>query len=171
MSDDEFEEKEEEEEDVELDEVALDEAVLDEEEDLPEDLDLEDDVDLELDDAVAVDAGTTIGAVVATPAAADQVVREGDEEEEDVLELDEELHPDDVEAPLDALLQERTASATLEDEEEEVEEEEIDIDERGDVPTKIVPRRPGVFLCSSCFLVLPRNQLADEARMLCRDCA
>ncbi|HEY5165143.1 MAG TPA: DUF4193 family protein, partial [Acidimicrobiia bacterium] len=93
------------------------------------------------------------------------------EEEEDVLELDEELHPDDVEAPLDALLQERTASATLEDEEEEVEEEEADTDERGEGPTKIVPRRPGEFLCASCFLVLPRNQLADEERMLCRDCA
>ena len=88
-----------------------------------------------------------------------------------VLDLDEELHPDDVEAPLDALLQERTASATLEDEEEEVEEEEAEVDERGEVPTKIVPRRPGEFLCSSCFLVLPRNQLADEKRMLCRDCA
>jgi Domain of unknown function (DUF4193) len=34
-----------------------------------------------------------------------------------------------------------------------------------------VPRRPGEFLCSSCFLVLPRNQLADKERMLCRDCA
>ena len=102
---------------------------------------------------------------------ADKAVREPDEEDEDVLDLDEELHPDDVEAPLDALLQERTASATLEDEEEEVEEEEAEVDERGEVPTKIVPRRPGEFLCSSCFLVLPRNQLADEKRMLCRDCA
>ena len=90
--------------------------------------------------------------------------------DDDVVDLDEELHPDDVEAPLDALLQERTASATLEDEEEEVEEEEADV-EPGEVPTKIVPRRAGEFLCSSCFLVLPRNQLADEERMLCRDCA
>jgi hypothetical protein len=104
------------------------------------------------------------------PAAAPAAAAEG-EEEEDVLELDEELHPDDVEAPLDALLQERTASATLEDEEEEVEEEEAETDERGEGPTKIVPRRPGEFLCASCFLVLPRNQLADEERMLCRDCA
>src|SRR5450631_3345325 len=109
-------------------------------------------------------------AVPAVPAAAPAAAAEG-EEEEDVLELDEELHPDDVEAPLDALLQERTASATLEDEEEEVEEEEAETDERGEGPTKIVPRRPGEFLCASCFLVLPRNQLADEERMLCRDCA
>src|SRR6266480_6272763 len=93
------------------------------------------------------------------------------EEEEDVVDLDEELHPDDVEEPLDVLLQERTASATLEDEEEEAEEEEPDVDERGDGPARIVPRRPGEFLCASCFLVLPRSQLADSKRMLCRDCA
>ena len=88
------------------------------------------------------------------------------------MDLDEELHPDDVEEPLDVLLKERTAKATLEDEEEEIEDElEDGLDERGDGPTKIVPRRPGEFLCKSCFLVLPRNQLADEKRMLCRDCA
>jgi hypothetical protein len=34
-----------------------------------------------------------------------------------------------------------------------------------------LPRRPGEFLCASCFLVLPRSQLADAKRMLCRDCA
>ncbi len=69
------------------------------------------------------------------------------------------------------LLQERTASATLEDDEDELEDDDADGDDRSDGPTKIVPRRPGEFLCSSCFLVLPRNQLADEKRQLCRDCA
>jgi Domain of unknown function (DUF4193) len=93
------------------------------------------------------------------------------EDDDDVVDLDEDLHPDDVEEPLDVLLKERTASATLEDDEEELEEEEPEVDDRGEVSTKIVPRRPGEFLCSSCFLVLPRNQLADEKRMLCRDCA
>jgi hypothetical protein len=142
---------------------------------LDDDIELEDDdVDVDLDDEVVIDGAVIDGAVVveAPAPAAEPAAREGgDEEDEDVLDLDEELHPDDVEAPLDALLQERTASATLEDEEEEIEEEEADSDERGEGPTKIVPRRPGEFLCSSCFLVLPRNQLADEERMLCRDCA
>src|ERR687897_325404 len=46
-----------------------------------------------------------------------------------------------------------------------------DVDERGEGPARIVPRRPGEFLCASCFLVLPRSQLADAKRMLCRDCA
>src|SRR5216684_865950 len=89
-----------------------------------------------------------------------------DDEDDDVVDLDEELHPDDVEEALDVVLRERTAAAGLEDEEDE----EAEPDDRGEGGTKIVPRRPGEFLCSSCFLVLPRNQLADEAQMLCRDC-
>ena len=164
MSDDEFEDD-----DVELDEDALDEDALEDQDTLDDDLELSDDADLELEDGA--DTEDEAAAPVETPVPADRAVREADEEDEDVLDLDEELHPDDVEAPLDALLQERTASATLEDEEEDVDEDEADVDERGEVPTKIVPRRPGEFLCSSCFLVLPRNQLADEKRMLCRDCA
>jgi hypothetical protein len=154
----------------ELAEVELEDDALEED----ADLELENDADLELDaDVLDVDvvADPEVEVVVAAPTPPEEAVREGDEEDEDVLELDEEAHPDDVEAPLDALLQERTASATLEDEEEEIEEEEADVDERGEGPTKIVPRRAGEFLCSSCFLVLPRNQLADEERMLCRDCA
>jgi hypothetical protein len=163
MSDEEFEEDDAVEvvDDLDEDDLEDDDAL---EDDL--DTDLEDDADL----PAVVDLESPVPAEPAVPVAAPAVVAEG-EEEEDVLDLDEELHPDDVEAPLDALLQERTASATLEDEEEEVEEEEVDTDEKGEGPTKIVPRRPGEFLCSSCFLVLPRNQLADEERMLCRDCA
>jgi hypothetical protein len=163
MSDEEFEED-----DAEVVD-DLDEDELEEDDALDDGLDtdlVEDDADL----PAVVDLENPVPVEPTVPVAAPAVVAEG-EEEEDVLELDEELHPDDVEAPLDALLQERTASATLEDEEEEVEEEEVDTDERGEGPTKIVPRRPGEFLCSSCFLVLPRNQLADEERMLCRDCA
>jgi hypothetical protein len=141
-----------------LDELAED---LDDDlaEDLAEDLDV-DVLDEDLDDTLGT---TNHASTLATD--------EDEDEDIDVLELDEELHPDDVEAPLDALLQERTASATLEDEEDDVEDEEADVDDRGDGTTRIVPRRPGEFLCSSCFLVLPRHQLADEERMLCRDCA
>jgi hypothetical protein len=145
-----------------LDEDALEEEIVD------DDLEGEvEDVDVLADEGDAVevdDAGKKPGAAKATG--------ETTEDEDDVvLELDEELHPDDVEEPLDVLLKERTAKATLEDDEEEVEEEEIEIDERGEGPARIQPRRPGEFLCTSCFLVLPRNQLADEKRMLCRDCA
>ena len=101
----------------------------------------------------------------------DTATETAEEEEDDVLDLDEELHPDDVEEPLDVLLQERTASATLEDDEEELEDEEIDVDDRGDGSTRIVPRRPDEFLCQSCFLVLPLRRLADKERQYCDDCA
>jgi hypothetical protein len=158
MSDDEFEDEVEVEEDIdELEE--LDEDI--EDDDLVLDDDLEDDeaIDEELDE----DVGEEVAPAEPAPAT-------DEEDDEEGLDLDEELHPDDVEAPLDALLQERTASATLEDEEEEVEDDEVELDERGEGSTRIVPRRPGEFLCQSCFLVLPRHMLADEERMLCQDC-
>ena len=159
------------------DEPDLDEDAIEEEEDLDDEIEEDlDDPDLgetaidivNLDAAVDVadDAEPAAPPATATPAPTARA-----EEEEVVVELDDELHPDDVEEPLDVLLKERTAAATLEDDEEEVEEEEVDTDERGDGPAKILPRRPGEFLCTSCFLVLPRNQLADRKRMLCRDCA
>jgi hypothetical protein len=156
MSDDEFE-----------DEPDIDD------EDLDDDLIVEDDVDVDdvLDDDV-IDDDDVVAAIPDDPAAivevpvATPIVEESDDEDDDVVDLDEELHPDDVEEALDVVLRERTAAAGLEDEEDE----EAEPDDRGEGGTKIVPRRPGEFLCSSCFLVLPRNQLADEAQMLCRDC-
>jgi len=171
MSDDnEFEDEE-----SELDEGALDDEVIEdeviEEDDLDEDLP---DDDAELAEVDVVDVVDVVPPDAAEEAIVEPVVEPateaGEEEDEVVVALDDELHPDDIEEPLDAILQERTAAATLEDEEEEV-EEEVETDERGEAPAKILPRRPGEFLCQSCFLVLPRNQLADEARMFCRDCA
>jgi hypothetical protein len=160
MTDDDFEEEEAE---PELDEESLDEDDLDEDEELDDDVALESEEDEEEGDEAA---GEGAEVVVAKPAA-----KAAGEEDDEGLDLDEELHPDDVEEPLDVLLQERTATIILEDEDEEAEEEEPDVDERGDGPTRIMPRRPGEFLCASCFLVLPRSQLADAKRMLCRDCA
>jgi hypothetical protein len=160
MSDDEFEDEPElEEED--LDEDALDEEDFDEDDDLvAEDLD---------DDAIAdVEDGDEIEPIV-VPVAAVEKAEAGetsDEDEDDVVDLDEELHPDDVEEALDVVLRERTVAAGLEGEEDEDEP-----DEPGEGGTKIVPRRENEFLCRSCFLVLPRHQLADESRMICRDCA
>jgi hypothetical protein len=158
MSEEEFEDEP----DLEID----DEELVVDDDLLADDDDLADDALLVVDDDIEVSPEVPVAVVTDTTA-----TETGDEEDDDVVDLDEELHPDDVEEPLDVLLQERTASATLEDDEEELEEEDVDGEDRGEGPTRIVPRRPGEFLCSSCFLVLPRNQLADEARMLCRDCA
>jgi hypothetical protein len=165
MTDDTFEDE------ASIDGEDLAEEDLDDDELVDEDLDTDDeDLDelaLDGDLAEVVEPDETVARVVEVPVPA----KGDDEDDEDVLDLDEELHPDDVEAPLDALLQEKTAAATMEDEEDELEDEEPESDDRGDGPARIVPRRPGEFLCSSCFLVLPRNQLQDEERMLCRDCA
>ena len=155
MSDDEFEDE------PELDEEDLDEEVVIEEE--FDDALLEDDDEVE-DPLVDVE-GVVIPPVVGlVPVPAEPVAEE--EEDDDVVDLDEELHPDDVEEALDVVLRERTVAAGLEGEEDDDEP-----DEPGEGGTKIVPRRENEFLCRSCFLVLPRHQLADEKRMICRDCA
>ena len=156
MSDDEFE-----------DEPELDEEDLDEEVVIEEEFDdaLLDDDDEEVEDPLVDVEGVVIPPVVGlVPVPAEPVVDE--EEDDDVVDLDEELHPDDVEEALDVVLRERTVAAGLEGEDDDDEP-----DEPGEGGTKIVPRRENEFLCRSCFLVLPRHQLADEKRMICRDCA
>lgn len=153
MSDDDFEDE------PTLEEEDIDEDVLEDDfvevDDVLDD-DLVDVVDEEIIDVVAVP-----GVLVAPPEPVEE------DEEDDVVDLDEELHPDDVEEALDVVLRERTVAAGLEEEEDEEDEP----DDRGEAGTKIVPRRENEFLCKSCFLVLPRHQLADEKRMICRDCA
>jgi Domain of unknown function (DUF4193) len=158
MSDDEFEDE------PELDEEDLDESVI--VEDFDEEL-IDDDLDADLDTEV-IEEDALVPLVGVVVPVADPVVEEPEEEddEDDVVDLDEELHPDDVEEALDVVLRERTVAAGLEGEEDDDEP-----DEPGEGGTKIVPRRENEFLCRSCFLVLPRHQLADETRMICRDCA
>ena len=158
MSDEEFEDE------PDLDEEDLDEDVIveDFDEELLDD-DLEDDLDVEVvDDPALV---PLVGVVVPVVDPAVEEVEEEDDED-DVVDLDEELHPDDVEEALDVVLRERTVAAGLEGDDDDDEP-----DEPGEGGTKIVPRRENEFLCRSCFLVLPRHQLADETRMICRDCA
>jgi uncharacterized protein DUF4193 len=162
MSDDDLEE------DEDLDEEELDEDSL-EEGDFEEDDDEDDDAEFVEDDELEGegDAGTTADDEDEDAAATAKKSDETSEDDDDIVDLDEELHPDDVEEALDVVLRERTAKVGLEDEEEEEDEP----DDRGEGGNRIVPRRENEFLCKSCFLVLPRHQLADEERMLCRDCA
>src|SRR5689334_4674752 len=161
MSDDEFEDE------PELDEEEIDEEALDEELIDDDDLIVDDEIDDDLEDDAEEDVLVPLVGVTVVEAEPDAPAEAEDEEEDDVVDLDEELHPDDVEEALDVVLRERTAKVGLEDEEEDEEEP----DDRGEGGTRIVPRRDNEFLCKSCFLVLPRHQLADEERMLCRDCA
>jgi hypothetical protein len=157
MADDEFDEEEEPEGDVE----DLD----------PEDIDEELDPDL-IDDAIGDDETEELaeGGTASTDDDdddAESVDVEG-EDEDVVVALDDETHPDDVEASLDVLLKERTTSDRPEDEEPEDADDDA---QRGEGDTKIKPRGADEFLCTSCFLVLPMSQLAAGESDRCRDCA
>jgi hypothetical protein len=130
--------------------------------------DLED--DLVADDELAVIDGEE--PVVAPAGRRRGAGEDGDSEDEDDenLDLEEELHPDDVEEPLDAILAERTAAERIDEDEAELEDEELEPDDRAEGGGRIVPRRDDEFLCRSCFLVKPLSQLAKGEKDLCRDC-
>jgi hypothetical protein len=132
-----------------------------EDDDILEDDALDDDLDDDVDVVVDVVEEEEEGAVeaVATPAADDD---DDDDEDEDVLD------PDDVEAGLDVILKDRLVAVDEDDEDDE--EETPDTDDRGDGLTKVLLKRPGEFVCQSCFLLKHPGQLADATRMLCRDC-
>ena len=159
--DDEFEaEEEEEEEPSEPDDIDD----LEEDDEFGSDLDV-DDVDVDDDDDVLIDEDS----VAAAPAAAGGD-EEGEDEEDEVVDLEEELHPDDVEEPLDVLLLERTSSGLLDEDEYDEDEDDSEGDDRAEPGSRIPPKRPGEFVCRSCFLVKHPSQLADPERMLCSDC-
>lgn len=90
-----------------------------------------------------------------------KVETEDEDDDEDLVD------PDDVEADLDTILKDRLVAA---DDEAEDDEDEVEVDDRGDPVDRIQPKRPGEFVCQSCFLVKHPTQLADDKRMLCRDC-
>jgi hypothetical protein len=162
MADDDFEEEED-------DEPDLEEEVDLEDDDLVLEVDVvaevEDDVDLLVDeDPVKAVTVPKVGTVA-------PIVDDGAEEEDDeVVDLEEELHPDDVEEPLDVLLQERTKADRLNEDANDLEDDELEPDDRGEGTARVVPRRDDEFLCRSCFLVKPLSQLAPGEKDLCRDC-
>jgi hypothetical protein len=84
-----------------------------------------------------------------------------DDDDEDLVD------PDDVEADLDTILKDRLVAA---EEEADEDDEEVEVDDRGDPVDRILPKRPGEFVCQSCFLVKHPSQLADARRQLCSDC-
>ncbi len=137
---------------VDIDEEDLEDLVEEPEE--PDEFD--EDLVLDTDeDVVEADAVVAVVAPVTEEA--------GDEDEDE----DEILNPDDVEADLDTILKDRLVTAA---DEEEEDEEEAEPDDRGEGGDRIQPRRPGEFVCQSCFLVKHPSQLADPTRMFCRDC-
>src|SRR5918994_3670221 len=118
----------------------------------------------DLDEALVVDDAVEPAPKPKAPATKGRRSDDEDEEEED-----EDLDPDDVEADLDTILKDRIAAQPDEGDEED-EEEQPETDERGDGTGRIQPKRPGEFVCQSCFLVKHPSQLADPDQMLCTDC-
>ena len=138
------------------------------EDELEDDFENEDEFDEEdeVEDDVLVDDDLPVDdEIIADEEDEEEEAPAAEEEDEDILDLEEELHPDDVEAPLDALLAERVTAGSLDDDDED----EVLGGEAG--TTKVIPRRATEFHCSSCFLVLPNHMLADKKKMLCKDCA
>lgn len=148
-----------------------DDDEFDDETDAPDEL-AEEDLDAELEDEELEPEDLDDEDLELADDDDDVLVEETDDDEEEGLDLEEELHPDDVEEPLDVLLLERTSSGLLDEDEDEVEDEdeEAEIDDRADGAGRILPKRPGEFVCRSCFLVKHPSQLADADRQLCLDC-
>jgi hypothetical protein len=152
----------------------------DEEMDLDEESEDDDDGAIALDDddeiadaLVVVDPDADIAddaTVVVAPGAPSGGDDDSEDEDDENLDLEEELHPDDVEEPLDAILKERTAAERMDEDEAELEDDDLEPDGPADGGGKIVPRRDDEFLCRSCFLVKPLSQLAKGEKDLCRDC-
>ncbi len=157
MADDELIEDED---DLEAELEDLDEVPVDLDDDLVDVLEVDDDLpvdELDLEADVVVEDEDDLPA----PVKAKRDDDEGDDDDE------EEDDPDDVEADLDAILKDRIAAA-----EEEVDEEELaaEPEDRADGTGRVAPKRPGEFVCQSCFLVKHPTQLADAKRQLCGDC-
>jgi len=74
---------------------------------------------------------------------------------------------EDVEASLDVILKERLV---VQEEEEDDDDETPDAEDRTEASGKVLPKQPDEFVCQSCFLVKHPSQLANPARMYCRDC-
>ena len=150
--------------------------VIDPEEELDTDDELdgeeiEDDLDDEADplvDSVLDDDLLAVEGVDDNPADISTDDDLDDDDDQTVVVLEDELHPDDVEASLDILLKEKTTSDRPEDEDLEDAESEAD---RVEGTNKVKPRGDDEFLCDSCFLVLPLSQLAAGQKERCRDCA
>jgi len=140
-------------------EVDLDEDAL---VDLDDDDPLDDDDDVvEIDDEDEDVVGDEVVEIL-TAAPAAVVERSGEVDDEDE---EEEPEDEDVEASLDVILKERLV---VEDEPED--DEATDQEDRTEGNERVLPKQPDEFVCRSCFLVKHPSQLADEKKMLCRDC-
>jgi len=112
----------------------------------------------------------------------DEVLEDGDDvddvevlegvEDEVILEVaipdDDDVADDaDVELALDEVLAETIRRSSTPEDDEEI---PGDVDPLIDPTETILPKQDDEFRCTSCRLLKKTTQLADRARMLCRDC-
>lgn len=78
-----------------------------------------------------------------------------------------------VETSLDELIAQKAdrPAPVDEDEEDEVLLALTRDESRESLTTRVLPVQHNEFVCTSCYLVKHRSQLADQRRQLCRDCA
>ena len=84
---------------------------------------------------------------------------------------DDELSEDSIEE-LKARRVDKVSSVVDEDETEAAESFELpgaDLSHE-ELAVEVMPRQDDEFTCMSCFLVHHRSQLADEKKLICRDC-
>ncbi|HSN03229.1 MAG TPA: DUF4193 family protein [Acidimicrobiales bacterium] len=138
--------------------------VFDEEE-LAEGFD-EEIVGAEIDDADGVDVEDLVADEDEDDA---DVELEADEVPVEAVVVDDEDIADDadVELALDEVLAETIRRTTTPEDDDDLVGE---IDPTAELVEAILPKQDDEFRCSSCRLLKKTSQLADEAKMLCRDC-
>jgi Domain of unknown function (DUF4193) len=120
------------------------------------------------------------------------VAERNDEREDDEVEQEEDLEEvepteadlEDAATPSDPVegdvesIQEVLEKQEARDDEDEAEEEgpiasvTTAKDERLEpLDARVIPMQSTEFVCTNCYLVKHRSQLADKRRMRCRDCA
>ena len=82
---------------------------------------------------------------------------------EDDEDDDEDLNPDDVEADLDAILKDRIAAGTDEDDEDEGAEDRTDA-EGGE---RVAAKSAEEFTCSTCFMIVHPRQFGRAGHLVC----
>jgi hypothetical protein len=96
---------------------------------------------------------------------------EGEEDTPEPAPAEPEPAEPEVESSLEELLAKREPRPAEEEEEDDSlvsmgREERLE-----PLAVKVVPPSDKEFVCKNCHLVKHRSQLADKARMFCRDCA
>ncbi len=109
-------------------------------------------------------------------AAADEDLDELEPSEEDLESTAAVAAPADAVEDPESLQELLVKQEAAEDETPEEEDEPILVtmstEERAEpLDARVVPMQASEFVCSNCFLVKHRSQLADRKKMLCRDCA